>query len=294
MIMNNKEQVNKQTPDPTAEIQAAIDTINEFNQQQEAAEKAQFSDIVRIIIHRFSESREKDKLEIQSKLQAAVNILKQHFSLWPKLEEGSEHEKHLAFFAKEVIGRFNSRLDRWKAKASMSAKEKITIFLAEHHEWLQTIDKIELPLNQRRILDVGEKNEEPSVGESSAPSFLLEASHKVSKINFIQSFTGAGLRQKIPHLSTQAAQLFYMKMIALIESHLKVSHCEARQLAADAVVDSHVDPQTGFCFVSGMMDRGSLQITVSGAFAKDPKTSMYNIPSKEIPFELNTHLVQED
>lgn len=287
MIMNNKNQVENQPSDPTAEIQAAIDTINEFNQQQEAAEKAQFTDIIRFVIHRFSENREKDKKDTQKKLQAAVNILKQHFTLLPQLEDGSATEKHLAFFAREVIGRFNNRLDRWKAKSTLSAREKIAHFLAEHHDLLQTMDKIELPLNQRRILDVGEKNEEKSGAENSTQAFLLESSLKVSKINFIKPFAGGAPWHKIPHLSTQAAQLFYMKMIALVESHLRLPHSEARQLASRAVIDLEIDPKTGFCHIIGSIEHSGDLITITGAFEKDPKSSTFNIPSKQVSFKLN-------
>lgn len=285
MIMNNKNKVDNQTPDPTAEIQAAIDTINEFNQQQEAAEKAQITDLIRFVIHRFSETREKNRKETQDKLQAAVKILKQHFTLLPKLEEGSAQEKNLALFAREVIGRFNHRLDRWKSKSALSAKEKIALLLAEHHELLLTMEKIELPLNQRRIQEFAEKNEEKPVVESSVASVLLEASHKVSKVNFIKPFAGTLPWQKIPHLSTQAAQLFYMKMIALIESHLKLPHFEARQLASRADIKVEINLHTGICHIQGSIEHADNWITVTGAFEKDPKSSTYNIPGKIIPFQ---------
>jgi hypothetical protein len=285
--MNNQLNADNKTKEAQAEVQAAIDTLNEFNCRQNAPGEVQFADLIRFVTHKFSESRQQDRQETQNKLKDAVNILKRHCGLFPKLEEGTVTEQNFALFARDVIGRFNAYLDRLQKKSKLTVKEKMAVFLAEYPQFLKNMDKIELPKRSRRYLEVGEKTEEKQTPANAIQTYLAASSQKVSKLNVMKSIASPLPREPIPHLSSQALQLFYMKMITLIEKHLVLSHGEARQLIHQAIIHTELDAKEGLCHVIGTITYFSpYTITIAGAFEKDPRSSLYSAPSKQKHFEL--------
>lgn len=89
-------------------------------------------------------------------------------------------------------------------------------------------------------------------------------------------------KQEIPHLSRQASELFFMKVISLLESHLLVSSAEARQMIGDSPVSVKISENAILCTVScDVALSGDTSLRIDGDFVQDPKTGLYSFPATQ-------------
>lgn len=259
-----------QSNDPKAEFQAAVDALNEFNKLNEISAQRPFSSLMRLVADRLFGKKQEDLL------RKAIQTLKRNYALIPKLEKGSVQEQTLASFARAVIHNFNAHIDKVVKNDTRSVKERVAAFL-HTNSILKEIERIDLPL-------------ESSVNFSSSilSPYTAASSIKVAKLPQIHSTTSPLPKQEVPYLSAQAVQLFYMKVISLIEKHRILSHLEARNLIRNASLQTFLEPKLNVCIATCEMSPFPGQtITVTGVFDKDPKLPLYNIPSKEHPFHLS-------
>jgi hypothetical protein len=281
--------------DPKAEIQAAIATLNEFNQQNNISTQTPFINLVRLVADKFSENKQEIKKKQQDNLRDAIQTLKRNFALIPKLEEGSFQEQRFASFARSVIDSFNVNVDKFIKWEGLSVKERISAFLTTQRDLWQSIGKVELPKQISLQVDFQEKEKNNSFKNhitmiSPNTTMCLK---KIAKSTQINPTTSPLPKYEIPHLSWQAAQLFYMKVIALVEKHQILSHSEARKIIRVASVNSSIDPLSGLCTVACSLSPFPGQtITVTGAFEKDTISSFYSIPSKKASFHLTLNSTQ--
>jgi hypothetical protein len=267
--MSEKRGFSDQNNDPKAEFQAAVDALDEFNKLSEVSSKSSFSSLMRLVADRFFGKKQEDLL------RKAIQTLKRNYALIPKLENGSAQEQTLASLARAVIHNFNANIDKAATSDIRSAKERIAAFLITN-SILKEIGRIDLPLDS-------------SVNFSSSihSPYTAASSVKVSKLPQIHSTTSPLPKQQVPYLSGQAVQLFYMKVISLLEKHRILSHLEARNLIRNASLQTTLDPNLNVCIATCEMSPFPGQIiTVTGIFDKDPKLPVYNIPSKEHKFRL--------
>jgi hypothetical protein len=288
--MSDKLSLTDHNKDPKAEFQAALETLNEFNQRSENSSQSPFTGLMRMVVEKFSENSQMARKKQEELLRKAIQTLKRNYALIPKLEEGSLQEQSLASFARIVIHNFNANIDKANKHDTRSVKEKITSSLTINHVFLKQIERIELPGNNSIHVDFLEKEKIYSykkISPSILSPYTAASSEKISRLPQIHSTSSPLPKQLVPYLSWQAVQLFYMKVISLIEKHRVLSHLEARHLIRNASLDTTLDSKLNICIATcAMSPFPGHTITVTGAFNKDPKSQIYNIPSKEHPFHL--------
>lgn len=278
--MGDKLGVANHKNDPKAELQAAVDTLNEFNKQSEGASHMLFAGLMRLVADRFSEDGQLNRKKQADTLRKAVQTLKRNYALIPKLEKGSAQEKTLASFARSVINSFNANIDKVQANDIRSVKEKVAAFFSTHLN-LNEIGRIELPQDPFVHFDYSD------LKSSIQSPYKAASSDKISKLPQTLSAQTSLPRQQVTHLSWQAVQLFHMKVIALIEKHQILSHLEARNSIRNAALYTALDAKQGVCIATCELSPFPGQtITVTGIFDKDPKQPFYTVPNKEHPFHL--------
>lgn len=266
--MSEKVRLSDHQKDTKAEFEAAIDTLNEFNQLND-------SSFLSGLKHLVAETLSGKKREVQ--LKQAIQILKRHYPLLTK------HDQALASFARSAINRFNAVIDKAKQGHFDSAKEKIAAFITStlSHE----IGRIDLPPESSMLLEFSDLKKINSIAPSS---------EKIAKLPQLQAAIPPIIKQSVNHLSSQAVLLFHMKVIALIEKHHILSHKETRNLVKTASMHAEPNAEQNICIATCELSPFPGQtITVTGAFEKDPKESLYNIPSRTHPFQLSITSTQK-
>lgn len=82
-------------------------------------------------------------------------------------------------------------------------------------------------------------------------------------------------QKQIPHLSRQAQELFYMKVIRMIEKDYFLSTAEARKALSSATIRCTLNGDDT-CTI--LCDFSPLDIQVKGTFKKDPQGTYYIFP----------------
>lgn len=286
----------RQPHDPTEDIKKAVEKLSAFNMQNETASvgslqktidfmrdflSAKFSDKSRDVQNK---EREKNEFEILN----AIDIIKSNYLLLEKLQKGSPQQQKLAASVLAVIERYNTIIDDAQVKPSSFAA-RIAAFFAEKNGSTMTknLAKIHFPLHTFIHRDFTDKEKgaeiEPTLKKYSPAMnspFIVASSKKISYLSqVVVQLTPLPIHE-VPHLSKQGIELFYMKVIALVEKHGILSNTEARHAVRMAHLHTTINPESNACTVTCMLTPFPGQsIVVKGSFEKSPRSTEYTIPN---------------
>jgi hypothetical protein len=247
-------------------LSEAIDKLKAFTSNHEDRSVSPLSRTVGLMNDLFkASSGENPGKPMREELIHAIEVIHHNMGLLERLNEGSGSQKKLAAAAIAVIDRYNE-LQESKQKKRSFFREALKGFLSdkENHSAEAHLPKIQLPNRVRTGF--------------STP-YQSAASVKVSQV-------AAGKRQMKMHpiagLTRQAADLFYMKAISLLENELAFSNKAAREVVSNAIVDVMLVPDNALCRVScyvHLPDEPAL--IISGDFSKFANGMEYDFPIRD-------------
>ena len=188
-------------------LKKAVEKLHSFN---EACAHRQDSSMPRTmqLMRRLLASDDARHQADHQELLRAVEVLSNHIPQIFQMKEGTPHQRKLAVSAFAAIEQYNVITEQLE-KLSNSLRLRIASYITGKSV-ISALPRIEF------------------------------VSHRVTSVKTSKVMQGLRpvKKREIPHLSTQASELFFMKVISLLESHLLLSSSEARQLIGDARIAS--------------------------------------------------------
>ena len=283
--------------DPTADLQAAVEKLEAFTQQNNASGNVSLQktiDLMRAFFAAtFSEKKREEQVQQRQEKYAdllhAIDVLKSNYLLIDRLKMGTPQQQKLAASALAAIERYNAFIDLAKKKPS-SLGEHIASFLAEHggDVRVENLAKIHMPYQatiELKFSEPGRKagNQPKHYTSRNLSPYVIASSHKVGSLTQLV----VPLAPLTPHhnlyLSKQAVELFHMKAIALIEKHGILSNVEARSAVRKTPLHVMLDPaRPDICQATCALTPFPGQtIAIKGSFAKDLRTQEYTCPNAD-------------
>lgn len=217
-----------------------------------------------------------ERSEVLCEILHSSDVIKSYLPLIMQ-EDGSPEQKKFAAYAKKAIERFNLAVDKATALPPTWQK-RIVHFLYQKSGLLFSNRLVGIELPQKASLHI------------DFPAQTMKASSKLIKVNPEATIDTASQRistlreQMIPsfQLEQQILELYYMKVIALLEGHQLLSHVEARTVVVNKPIQFSVDKQEQLLIISQtLVPLPGQQIEVAVAFKKDPRTLTYSIFSSD-------------
>lgn len=208
--------------------------------------------------------------EVLNEILHSSDIVKSYLPLIMS-EDGTLEQKGFATYAKKAIERFNQAIDKTKALPPTWQKRIVRFLYQKSGLLMHRLVKIELP---------------------QKASLHIEFPHQTSKTNSkpikINPATVNPAAKRISHLreimipafqvEKQTLELYYMKVIALLERHQLLSNFEARMIVINKPIQIELDKQEQLLTISQtLIPLPGQQIDVSVAFKKDPRTLTFSI-----------------
>jgi len=221
-----------------------------------------------------SKSKEHSARVLNEILQSS-DVVKSYFPLIQVLEEGTPEQKNFAQYAKNAIQRYNNAIEQttekhpsWKKKIARLFYQKSGVLIGNRLVKIELPQKAFVHIDFPRVSNNANTRKIATVSLSSVES--IEATHKISTLrdSVIPTF-------QVPR---QTLELYYMKIISLLEKNPLMSLREARALVLKAPTQLAIDKQTQRLTISQQLIPLPGQcIHVSATFQIDPRTLNYNI-----------------
>jgi len=291
------------------DLQKALETLETFIQQIEnekfpnlsrfevrdgmlvAKSYTSLEKIIHLACSIASDPHEKEKIRsgVINEVLHSSDVLKSYSSLFHHLEEGNEEQKKFAAKAKDAIHRFNKIIDQSRQKPP-SIRKRIVRFIYEKSGFLigKRLTRIDLApkatmridFTTKAISSLGTKKLEPNL----YPLPTTIASVKVSAIRDAVI--------PLSQVANQTLELYFMKVISMLEKRGGLSNSEARVLVQQGIRQVSVDKQNLTVTLSQeLIPIPGHSILVSGAFRRDSRTLVFNIPIQE-SFQLSIRSTQ--
>ena len=277
--------------DPTSDLQAAVEKLDAFTQQGNAAANVSLQktmDLMRaFFVATFSEKKREEqaqeRLEKNAELQHAIDILKSHYLLIDKLKTGTPQQQKLAASALTAIERYNAFVDLAKKKPT-SLGERFASFLAEHgnNVRVENLAKIHMPHQATLEMKFSDSGKKCFSSRILSP-YVAASSQKIGHLTQQMVPMTPLAVQPNGYLSKQAVELFQMKAIALVEKHGILSHVDARHAVRKASLNVSIDcNHSEICQAACALTPFPGQaISIKGTFAKNPRTQEYTYPRSD-------------
>lgn len=220
----------------------------------------------------------KDKQsEVLDEILHSSDVIKSYLPLLQVMEEGGTAEqKKFAAYAKSAIERFNHVVDE-ATSSPHSWQKRIVCFLFQKsglHIGNRLI-KIELPQKAFVQIDFPQQSSSGNVRplkchSGSKNQISAPASEKISHLReaVLPAF----------QVHRQTLELYYMKVIALLERNKLLPNNEARYLVLKTPTMFEIDKQTHLLTINQILvPLPGQKIEVSATFRMDPRTLIFNI-----------------
>lgn len=203
------------------------------------------------------------------------DVIKSYFPLIQVMEEGSPEQKKFAAYAKGAIVRFNAALDE-AANLPPSWQQKIVCFLYEKSGLLIGDRLVKIDLPQKACLHIDFPPQTLPI--PGAPKNYSTLSNEMiagsaEKISLLRELVIPAFQ-----VQQQTLELYYMKIIALLERNKLFSTVEARALVLKTPTTLSLDKEAQLLTISQQLIPlpGQL-IEVSASFHKDKRTLNFSI-----------------
>lgn len=222
------------------------------------------------------QEEDRKQSEVLDEVLHSSDVVKSYLPLIQKLEQGDLEQQKFAAHAKAAVERFNNMIDH-ALQTPPSLGGRIARFLLEQRGWLigKKLTKIDLPQNAAIRIDFPSLGNSEGIGKIQNPKLNCQSTAASSqKI--------AAVRETVmptSQVSRQTLELFYMKVIAMLERHKLFSVLEARQLVRKTPVRTSLDKQTQtLTLLQTYIPIPGQTVEVAGSFQRDSRTFAYSIP----------------
>ena len=211
--------------------------------------------------------------EVLNEILHSSDIIKSYFPLIQGMEEGTAEQKTFALYANNAIKRFNDVVDRAATKSPSWKKKFARLFYGKRGLLVgDRLIKIDLP--QRAFLHI----DFPQLSSTTEPK-------RIGNVSPISSDTSSEkislLREMvIPtfQVQRQTLELYYMKIIALLERHKLMSNKDARLIVLRTPTQLTIDKESHLLTISQhLIPIPGQYVEISASFRMDPRTLNYNI-----------------
>lgn len=232
-------------------LQEAVDTLQSFNSACTHNQDSALPRTVQLMRRLLIAETGTEQAEHQELLRA-VEVLSSHIPQLFQMKEGTPHQRKLAASALTAIEKYN--------------------------EITEQIEKLSGTLRMRFASYITGKNVIHSLPRIE---FICHRATSVKTSKLVQGLRPVKKRE-IPHLSRQASELFLMKVISILESHLLLSSSQARQLIGESHITVAIADASNCCTVSCELTLSpESTLRIDGDFIKDPKTGLYSFPATQ-------------
>lgn len=311
--MNEENFSKPQQPDPILDLEAAIQNLEEFANQNESEQVPNVHNLdvdgdllvsksttglertIDLIGSIFPNAREKHnerRQQVQKKLLESIEILKTHFRTINRFKKGSQEEQDWAKWAQNTINRYNTLIAKSKL-TPQSLKERVVQFFYKHSGLSldDELKKVKIDIPHEFTVHF-----ESSKTKSSSENHHDNTSEKI--ISLLQH------TKMTPHkLTKQEEELFLMKTIILGKSTMpsglrQTLNSAMRETPIKTVLATPSVPEQSGTETASIISLEQTitpfpgeKITVQGSFKRDARSPVPSVPIPE-SFYVSTKATQ--